>query len=423
MSKIVKVSNSNYKVQVATGGTITFDTTNDSSPEVYGEVLIKGNLIVSGTQTSIETIDSQINDNIIILNAGESSVGISAINNYQAGIEIDRGPWNPVPGDPGRPPAQIIFDESVSHYDPATLSSIPGTFVVKTKDNLLSSIQLSSIGTQAGFDINFDLNNTANVLAIARSTDTLSGDQYWERVSDDNHIPNRRFVTEYVSSGTYITGMADVDKLYVADTSVRAFDSSVNATKITTITGATIAAGNPGVLSFTATTGDNLMPGMLLQGGGVTADTYLVSKTGADWTLNQAASGFPTTAIYTEPFSPADPTPLAIQSQVIFTVDGVIQSQLTNTGFYINNIKIKDNTIKNFSVGSNLVLTANSDIVESNAVLQLDNKTAPSYTTGGTRIYSNTPEAGKTGIFYVNNVNYQDELVAKNRALLFSMIF
>lgn len=418
MSKIVKVSNSNYKVQVATGGTITLDTTNDTSPAVYGEVLIKGNLIVSGTQTSIETIDSQITDNIFILNSGESSAGISAANNYRSGIEIERG---------SRSSAQFIFDESVSHYDPAFAGTpqenAPGSFVVKTVDGVLSSIQLASIGTQSGFDINFDLNNTANVLNVARGTDTLSGDQYWERVTQDNHIPNRRFVTEYVSSGTYITGMADVDKLYVADTSVRAFDSSVNATKVTTITGATIAAGNPGILSFTATTGDNLMPGMLLQGGGVTADTYLISKSGANWILNQAATGTPTTAIYTEPFSPADPTPLAIQSQIIFTVDGVIQSQLTNTGFYINNVKIKDNTIKNFSVGSNLILTANSDIVESNAVLQLDNKSAPSYTTGGTRIYSNTPGTGKTGIFYVNNVNYQDELVAKNRALLFSMIF
>ena len=420
MSKIVKVSNSNYKVQVATGGTITLDTTNDTSPAVYGEVLIKGNLVVSGTQTSIETIDSQITDNIFILNSGETSVGIGAANNFQSGIEISRGTW---PGAGTRPPAQLLFDESVTHYDPATGLSAPGSFVVKTKDGVLSSIQLASIGTQSGFDIAFDLNNTANVLNIARGTDTLSGDQYWERVTQDDHIPNRRFVTEYVSSGTYITGMADVDKLYVADTSVRAFDSSVNATKITTITGATIASGNPGILSFTATTGDNLMPGMLLQGGGVTADTYLISKSGANWILNQAATGTPTTAIYTEPFSPADPTPLAIQSQIIFTVDGVIQSQLTNTGFYINNVKIKDNTIKNFSVGSNLILTANSDIVESNAVLQLDNKTAPSYTTGGNRIYSNTPGTGKTGIFYVNNVNYQDELVAKNRALLFSMIF
>ena len=78
MSKIVKVSNSNYKVQVATGGTITLDTTNDTSPAVYGEVLIKGNLVVSGTQTSIETIDSQITDNIFILNSGETSVGIGA---------------------------------------------------------------------------------------------------------------------------------------------------------------------------------------------------------------------------------------------------------------------------------------------------------------------------------------------------------
>lgn len=417
MSRVIKV-NGDYKVQVNAAGSITLDTTNNSLPAQYGTVYIKGNLDVLGTTSYVEAVNTQIKDNILQLNYDESynGNGISAAVNYRSGIEISRGAYSA---------AQFLFDESVSHYDPATGLSAPGSFVVKTKDGVLSSIQLSSIGTQAGFDINFDLNNTENVLSIARGTDSVSGLQYYQRVTDDDHIPNRKFVTNYIQSGGFEPGIADVDKMYASDTSIRAFDSTVNATKIATLTGATISSGNPGTLSFAAKSGDAIMVGMELSGGAVTPGTYIVSGSGNTWTLNQAATGTPTQAIFTEPFSPADPSPVAQTSQLVFTVDGVIQSQLNSNGFYINNIKIKNNTIKNFGIGTNLILTADNSTVEVNAVLTLDNQTAPTFTSVGTKLYSKTggQGPGKTGLFFVNSGNYADELVAKNRAVLLSMIF
>ena len=151
----------------------------------------------------------------------------------------------------------------------------------------------------------------------------------------------------------------------------------------------------------------------------------MVSGRANTWTLNKAATGTPTQAIFTEPFSPADPSPLSQTSQIVFTVDGVIQSQLNSNGFYINNVKIKNNTIKNFGVGTNLILTADNSTVEVNAVLTLDNQTLPTFTSVGTKLYSKTggQGPGKSGLFFVNSGNYADELVAKNRAVLLSMIF
>jgi len=417
MSRVIKV-NGDYKIQVDAAGSITLDTTNNSLPAQYGTVYIKGNLDVLGTTSYVEAVNTQVKDNILQLNYDESYTGdgISAAVNYRSGIEISRGAFSA---------AQFLFDESVSHYDPATGLSAPGSFVVKTKDNVLSSIQLSSIGTQAGFDINFDLNNTGNVLSVARGTETGTGLQYYQRVTDDNHIPNRKFVTNYISSGGFEPGIADVDKMYASDTSIRAFDSTVNATRIATLTGATISSGNPGTLSFAAKSGDAIMVGMELSGGGVTSGTYIVAGSDNTWTLNQAATGTPTQAIFTEPFSPADPSPVAQTSQLVFTVDGVIQSQLNSNGFYINNIKIKNNTIKNFGIGTNLILTADNSTVEVNAVLTLDNQTLPTFTSVGTKLYSRTggQGPGKSGLFFVNSGNYADELVAKNRAVLLSMIF
>jgi hypothetical protein len=417
MSRIVKVSNGNYKVQVAAGGTITLDTTNGINPPTYGSVVIKGNLDVLGTVSYIESVNSQVKDNILDLNYDESynGAGISSAFNYRSGIQIGRGTLSA---------AQFIFDESVTHYDPSTGLSAAGSFVAKTADNVLTSIQVSAIGTQAGFDINFDLNNSANVLRVARGTASVGNIPYYARVTEDDHIPNKKFVTNYVAAGAFLPGVADVNQIYTADTFIRTFDSSVSATKVTTLTNANINSNNPGILTFSAATGDTVQPGMLLSGGGVTAGTYVVSGSGLTWTLNQAATGNPTTGTYTEPFSPADPTPVAETSQAIFVVDNVIQAQLNSNGFYINNIKIKNNTVKNYDAFNNMVIGANNGTVQVSAVLSLDNQTQPTYVTSDTKLYSSaSPGPGKSGLFFVNSVNTADELVAKNRALLFSMIF
>ena len=63
--------------------------------------------------------------------------------------------------------------------------------------------------------------------------------------------------------------------------------------------------------------------------------------------------------------------------------------------------------------------------MEVNAVLTLDNQLAPTFTSVGTKLYSKTggQGPGKSGLFFVNSGNYADELVAKNRAVLLSMIF
>ena len=49
---------------------------------------VTGDLTVSGTLTSINTTDTEITDNLITLNKGETGAGISS---GTSGIEIDRG--------------------------------------------------------------------------------------------------------------------------------------------------------------------------------------------------------------------------------------------------------------------------------------------------------------------------------------------
>jgi hypothetical protein len=41
----------------------------------------------------------------------------------------------------------------------------------------------------------------------------------------------------------------------------------------------------------------------------------------------------------------------------------------------------------------------------------------------GIKLFSKQPGTGKTGLYYVNNNNTTDEIISKNRSLLFSMLF
>lgn len=55
---------------------------------IADNVTITGNLTVSGTQTTVNSVDTAINDRVIVLNDGESSAGVSG---GTSGIEVDRG--------------------------------------------------------------------------------------------------------------------------------------------------------------------------------------------------------------------------------------------------------------------------------------------------------------------------------------------
>jgi hypothetical protein len=54
----------------------------------YDEVVISGNLTVTGTSTEVESTDLAITDKTIVLNKGESGAGVTG---YYSGIEIERG--------------------------------------------------------------------------------------------------------------------------------------------------------------------------------------------------------------------------------------------------------------------------------------------------------------------------------------------
>lgn len=311
MSKIVKVSESDYRLIVKSTGTITLDT----GVEV-GTVRITGNLVVDGTQTTISTTNLDIEDNIIRLNKNEDGAGVSL---GLSGIEVERGTLAN---------AQLVYKESIDRWS------------FQYDDDSLTGITVSSVGATASTNLLFDMQNGSGTLRISNSTN------YESRVLDDNDIPNKKFLNDYVSAGIVITGQADVDRIYKG-------------------------AGFP-ITVQTSVIADLSKLQFLVRSGG---------------TLNQRA-------------------------------------QITSIGLDVDEVNLYQYTVQSTSISNNLRLYAVNSHIEIDGVLNLKNQGAPAVGTGGTsRVYSqSTMGPGKSGLYFVNST-LADELVAKNRALLFSMLF
>jgi hypothetical protein len=204
MSRILRVDQDNYRLAVKTGGTITFDT-----GPTAGTVVITGNLDVKGTTTTVESTNTTITDNIIQVNynPNPSSSGISGALQmpYQAGLQIGRGL---------APDAFLVYDEQVTHWD-STLNagagaSTSGSFVLKTYSGSITGttgLQVNSIAPIINNSLYLDMQGGTGVLTVVNSPN------YYTRVVNDNDIPNKQFVTNYVTAQLANAGTEKISKI------------------------------------------------------------------------------------------------------------------------------------------------------------------------------------------------------------------
>jgi hypothetical protein len=212
MSRILKVSQSDYRVQVQDGGIITLDV---GTPTSGGKVVVTGDLEVQGETTTISTTEMTVEDRVITLNSGEQAAGVHAdgSGNKQSGIEIDRGSLEK---------AQFVFDEDIHWYSSITQVVENGAFVLKLADNTPGALQVSTIVSSSGSNrFVFDLKGGLGVLSVANTTN------YYQRVIDDDDIPSWKTITNYVTAQN---GVATVDRLfYPATASYGNEDSKIQA--------------------------------------------------------------------------------------------------------------------------------------------------------------------------------------------------
>jgi hypothetical protein len=180
---IVRVS-SNYKI-TAQGGTITLDT-----GSLSGNVIINGNLVITGTNTALTTTQLTIADNVVTLNSAEQgSSGVTGTSPFlqQAGFDIYRGA-SPTDGNGN---AQILWDETVSWVDSNTDVTRYGSFVFKTVVGGFNSVHATSFVSTNNITLQV---GSSNVIAIRGASN------YASHVTDDNHIPNKAYVDSKLAS-------------------------------------------------------------------------------------------------------------------------------------------------------------------------------------------------------------------------------
>jgi hypothetical protein len=175
VARIVKVNDNDYRIIVDSGGTITLDTGENS-----GGVLVTGNLSILGTVFNITADNTFIKDNIIVLNEGETGLGITP-NQGKAGLEIDRGQRNN---------AFFYFDENIARIGQSAGPNFVGAFSLTNANDDLVPLRTSHVNTNGGNL--FLINDGTGVISVEGTVN------YESRVVDDDHIPNKKYVDDAI---------------------------------------------------------------------------------------------------------------------------------------------------------------------------------------------------------------------------------
>ena len=133
------------------------------------------------------------------------------------------------------------------------------------------------------------------------------------------------------------------------------------------------------------------------------------------------------TSVTTEDF---DST--GVESTVTVTVDGIVSTNFYSNRIETGDIKIQNNEISTTSSNQSLILSSPGtgsvkvkDAFEITSLLYEDDTINPILTTpdSGIKLYSTDEGPGDTGLYFVNKDSTTGEIISKNRALLFSMLF
>lgn len=338
--------NGDYNIKAGEGSRITLDT---GAPTSGGEVRVTGNLVVEGETVTVAATELAVEDNIIILNNGETGAGVTL--NY-SGVQIARG---------SEPDVALLYDDINDTWVLASSATIPNALNF-SGSNLKLRRLLTDPFTDSG-----DLILIGSGVGVAKVIGTVN---YEDQVTHDDDIPNKKYVDDSILNNPTFQIVAPQTQ----DTKVVIADKEITPN----------LPGQPGSLAF------------------FTAET--------------------TYTTYGE-------------SAVSVIVDNNLVAQ-----FYTNRVEIGDlelgggperNEISNKASITNeniFIRTQGTGKLQTNYAMQLEKiGTVPAYVTGNTLLYAAEPDIGTTGVWFVNDsledAKRNGELISKNKALVFSMLF
>jgi hypothetical protein len=345
MGQFLRV-NGDYNIKTEEGARITLDT----GPNV-GSVRVTGDLLVEGATVYVAATNLDIEDNIIVLNKGETGAGVTL--DY-SGIQIDRGTLGA---------ASLVWNENITIPAGSTGTNAGGWQFVSGSDGSYgfgdSRLKLKEIITDPSID-------SGDLLLIGQGTGVIKvigTDNYENQVTSDDDVPNKKYVDDSIQNNPTFQVVADNSRVIVSD--------------------------------------KDRLPNIAATGGSL---AFLTASTG---------------------FSTGG------ESAVSVVVDGAL-----NTQFFPNRTEMFDLeftgseiTTKNYITNGNINLrTQGTGKIQTNYALQLDRIAGtPAFVSSATVIYSGDPSLGTTGLYYVNDSAEarlrSGELINKNKALVFSMIF
>jgi hypothetical protein len=330
-----------------------------------------------------------------------SSGGGSGVTLGTAGIRIDRG--NLVD-------AQLLYDEALNPYNPDSATDGEGAFKLTYANGDPIGLRTNSISS--GGDISLQPGGVVRVFKVNYESAVIA--------FGDNAIPNKKYVDDTITSSIFGLSYPKIER---GDTEIRVRDSLASV--------ATIAATGNGT---TATLTFATQPFVLFEVG------QLITVTGIDPVgyngthVVQAATA--STVSYLNATTAGQTVAGTINdavSKATIEIDGVLkntffanQVDFLQEQINLADIRIQESTISAPGTNSgDLVLQAqgtNSVRIDDTLMIKATGAN-PAHDGIGLKLYANTQGTGKTGLFYVNTSNIRDEIISKNRSLLFSMIF
>ena len=371
-----------YNIVTGEGSTILLDT----GPNV-GTVRVTGNLIVEGDTLTVEAQNLNVEDNIITLNYGEPGPGVTVGDGY-SGILIDRGVDG---GSSQLPQPSFLWDESTGGWQLALGTSETGFNWSSSK------LRLKEILTDADTD-DGDLTVIGAGTGVIKVIGTIN---YEQQVTHDDDVPNKKYVDDAIQSNPTFQIVKDDTRVIALDVNnplnpsafvppIGPYFGMPDQSEVSVlVNNRRIAAFRQNSIEFTGLT--------------IFTEDPVVNDIAAAMAGNYNAGPIATNL-----------TGFENQSAV------VLQADNTNT-----NIRLETN-------GTGKVVISYAQSFE---YLTPQGVSPPSAVALASVIYGDTPGSGTTGLRFVNtrpskeldgtiNASFtNDELISKNRALLFSMLF
>jgi len=363
-----------------------------------------------------------------VLSAGTVGAGLPSSVNFQSGIEIDRG---------SLPDARWIFDEQISW----TLGGLSGqgTFYAEAGSQKLP---LNTPGIVAQGDFYIDTGN--GVISVTNTPDyeekifnynngVIEPSSNGTFIIDDDNIPNTKAVKDFIdfnfenrvqsSLGEGDTEVEAIDEFHPLLDIIAVNPDDNNTTVVQTSGPHGFLETDTVDISGIQANGDPLES---LNGTNIAVIEVINSFVVRLDTTVQGAN----VSNYIEDSGTIAKSSFE-ESRIKFTVQGNNIADIYENRFDVDGLELKGTSISTIESNSDLTLKSSGegsvkidDILEiTSAPYDDDTLPAPIAPQEGIKLFSKEQSTGKTGLYYVNNNNTTDEIVSKNRSLLYSMLF